>query len=253
MSISTKKPLPESLLAQLHGKGSMSEVLRIEKERLKEKAAEEMRLQLGGTALGVTALGGNALGGATVVAIPKAAAAAALAEVTPRDTYQPSKLPMPSPLPAPAPTPVATPRRSQEGLAKTSRFVGDDLSEFDGLITHSAQTIQAAPEWSTDPYYRDVFNDLPFSSQRDLLGAICRLSVGWGTFSCRITLGLLSAASGIRNAKTLRKWLADLQRRRHIHYVPVHGDLRGSIIELTPPEEVRNSIERGWRTNRIKF
>jgi hypothetical protein len=238
MSISTKKPLPESLLAQLHGKGSMSEVLRIERERLKEQAAEEMRLQLGS---------------ATVVAIPKAAAAAAIAEVPARDTYQPSKLPAPAAMPAPMPAALPIPRRSQEGLAKTSRFVGDDLSEFDGIITHSEQTILAAPEWSTDPYYRDVHDTLPFSSQRDLLGAICRLTVGWGTFSCRITLGLLSSASGIRNAKTLRKWLADLQRRRHIHYVPVHGDLRGSIIELTPPEEVRSSIERTWRTNRIKF
>jgi len=219
-------------MAQLHGKGSMSEVLRIERQRLMEQAAEEMRLQLGGPA--------NPLG---PVAIPKtaAAAAAAVEPAPPIDTYQPSKLPMPAV------------RRSQEGLSKLSRFVGDDLSEFDGIITHSEQTILAVPEWPTDPYYVDVNNTLPFSSQRDLLGAICRLTVGWGTFSCRITLGLLSAASGIRNAKTLRKWLADLHRRRHIHYVPVHGDLRGSIIELTPPEEVRSSIERGWRTNRMKF
>ena len=144
-------------------------------------------------------------------------------------------------------------RRSQEGLSKLSRFVGEDLSEFDGIITHSEQTISAAPEWPTDPYYVDVHNTLPFSSQRDLLASICRLTVGWGSFSCRITLSLLSASSGIRNAKTLRKWLADLQRKRHIRYVPVHGDLRGSIIELTPPEEVRSSIERGWRTNRMKF
>jgi len=208
----------------------MSEVLRIERQRLMEQAAEEMRVQLGGS---------------PVVAISKAAAAVAEAPAPqgtgPIDTYQPSKLPMP------------VVRRSQEGLSKLSRFVGDDLSEFDGIITHSEQTVLAAPEWPTDPYYVDVNNTLPFSSQRDLLGAICRLTVGWGTFSCRITLGLLSSSSGIRNAKTLRKWLADLQRRRHIHYVPVHGDLRGSIIELTPPEEVRSSIERGWRTNRMKF
>jgi len=227
MPITPKKPLPEGLIAQLHGKGSMSEVLRIERQRLMEQAAEEMRLQLGG--------------GAAVVAIPKAAVAAAVEAAPQIDTYQPSKLPMP------------VVRRSQEGLSKLSRFVGDDLSEFDGIITHSEQTILAVPEWPTDPYYVDVNNTLPFSSQRDLLGAICRLTIGWGTFSCRITLSLLSAASGIRNAKTLRKWLADLQRRRHIHYVPVHGDLRGSIIEITPPEEVRSSIERGWRTNRMKF
>ena len=238
MSIAPKK-LSESLLAQLHGKGSMSEVLRIERERLKEKAAEEMRLQLGGNNLGP-------------VAIPKPAVAAAIAveAAPPRDTYQPSKLPMPGPVQAPMPAP----RRSQEGLSKTSRFVGDDLSAFDGVMTHTEQTVQATPEWSTDPYYRDVYNGLPFSSQRDLLGSICRLTVGWNSFSCRITLSLLSSASGIRNPKTLRKWLADLQRRRHIHYVPVHGDLRGSIIELTPPEEVRAAIERSWRTsNWVKF
>ena len=205
----------------------MSEVLRIERQRLMEQAAEEMRAQLGAAAAPVT--------------IPKAAAAAAAEPPPVIDTYQPSKLPVPAP------------RRSQEGLSKLSRFVGDDLSEFDGIITHSEQTILAVPEWPTDSYYVDVNNTLPFSSQRDLLGAICRLTVGWGTFSCRITLSLLSGSSGIRNAKTLRKWLADLQRRRHIHYVPVHGDLRGSIIELTPPEEVRSSIERGWRTNRMKF
>jgi hypothetical protein len=189
-----------------------------------EQAAEEMRVQLGGAP--------------TVMPIPKAAAAEA---AQPIDTYQPAKVPIP------------VPRRSQEGLSKLSRFVGDDLSEFDGIITHSEQTVQAVPEWPTDPYYVDVNDTLPFSSQRDLLGSICRLSVGWGTFSCRITLGLLAYSSGIRNAKTLRKWLADLQRRKHIRYVPVHGDLRGSIIELTPPEEVRSSIERGWRTNRMKF
>jgi hypothetical protein len=231
MSISQKKTLPQGLIAQLHGKGSMSEVLRIERQRLMEQAAEEMRAQLGGAGVSV----------APVVAVPKAAAATAVETVPPIDTYQPSKLPVPAP------------RRSQEGLSKLSRFVGDDLSEFDGIITHSEQTVMAAPEWPTDPYYVDVNNTLPFSSQRDLLAAICRLTVGWGTFSCRITLSLLSSSSGIRNAKTLRKWLADLQRRRHIHYVPVHGDLRGSIIELTPPEEVRSSIERSWRTNRMKF
>ena len=234
-------------MAQLHGKGSMSEVLRIERQRLMEQAAEEMRVQLGGApgppsgpGTGLPSAAGISSGpGVTVM--PKAAAAAALEVVPQLDTYQPSKLPMPAV------------RRSQEGLSKLSRFVGDDLSEFDGIITHSEQTISAAPEWPTDPYYVDVNNTLPFSSQRDLLVSICRLTVGWGSFSCRITLNLLSASSGIRNAKTLRKWLADLQRKRHIRYVPVHGDLRGSIIELTPPEEVRSSIERGWRTNRMKF
>ena len=222
-------------MAQLHGKGSMSEVLRIERQRLMEQANEEMRLQLGGGP-------GTSPAAAPAPLGASAAAAKPALEVVPQpDTYQPSKLPMP------------VVRRSQEGLSKLSRFVGEDLSEFNGIITHSEQTISAAPEWPTDPYYVDVNNTLPFSSQRDLLASICRLTVGWGTFSCRITLSLLSASSGIRNAKTLRKWLADLRRKRHIRYVPVHGDLRGSIIELTPPEEVRSSIERGWRTNRMKF
>jgi hypothetical protein len=236
--MSHKKPLPEGLIAQLHGKGSMSEVLRIERQRLMEQANEEMRLQLGvSSGAGPLSTGGPGASAAGPAPLPKPAL-----EVVPQpDTYQPSKLPMP------------VVRRSQEGLSKLSRFVGEDLSEFDGIITHSEQTISAAPEWPTDPYYVDVNNTLPFSSQRDLLASICRLTVGWGSFSCRITLSLLSASSGIRNAKTLRKWLADLQRKRHIRYVPVHGDLRGSIIELTPPEEVRSSIERGWRTNRMKF
>ena len=36
-------------------------------------------------------------------------------------------------------------------------------------------------------------------------------------------------------------FISSTHRKRHMHYVPVHGALRGSIIELTPPEEVRNS------------
>lgn len=221
-------------MAQLHGRGSMSEVLRIERQRLMEQAQEEMRTQLGAASMPRP----------QVTAAATAVAVAPVLEPVPvptLDTYQPSKQPIP------------IVRRSQEGLSKQSRFVGEDLSEFDGIITHSEQTISAAPEWPTDPYYVDVNNSLPFSSQRDLLLSICRLTVGWGSFSCRITLSLLSSTSGIRNAKTLRKWLADLQKKRHIRYVPIHGDLRGSVIELTPPEEVRNSIERGWRTNRMKF
>src|ERR1700691_4949128 len=130
MSTSQKKILSEGLIAQLHGKGSMSEVLRIERQRLMEQAAEEMRAQLGGA--------GSSMGGPLgPVALPKTSAAEAPAI----DTYQPSKLPMP-----------AT-RRSQEGLSKLSRFVGDDLSEFNGIITHSEQTVLAAPEWPTDSYY----------------------------------------------------------------------------------------------------
>ena len=48
MTMPQKKTLSEGLIAQLHGKGSMSEVLRIERQRLMEQAAEEMRVQLGG-------------------------------------------------------------------------------------------------------------------------------------------------------------------------------------------------------------
>src|SRR5216683_341941 len=102
MNMPQKKLLPEGLIAQLHGKGSMSEVLRIERQRLMEQAAEEMRAQLGGVS---SAKGAGA-----------AAAVAAALEVHTPDTYQPSKLPVI--------------RRSQEGLSKLSRFVGEDLSEF---------------------------------------------------------------------------------------------------------------------------
>ena len=126
MNMPPKKLLPEGLIAQLHGKGSMSEVLRIERQRLMEQAAEEMRAQLGASA-------------------PKtgtAAAAVAVIDTHNPDTYQPSKLPVV--------------RRSQEGLSKQSRFVGEDLSEFDGIITHTEQTIATTPEWTLDPYYVDV-------------------------------------------------------------------------------------------------
>lgn len=247
--MSQKKLLSEGLIAQLHGKGSMSEVLRIERQRLMEQAAEEMRAQF------VVSSSPPPVSAAAIAPVVQPVSAPVMQPVSAPvsvqpisapavqqlDTYQPSKLPA---------SPV---RRPQEGLSKLSRFVGEDLSEFAGVITHSEQTIAAAPDWVRDPYYVDVSNSLPFSSQRDLLTAVCRLTLGWGSFSCRITLGMLASSSGIRNAKTLRKWLADLQKKRHIRYVPVHGDLRGSIIELTPPEEVRNSIERGWRTNRMKF
>ena len=85
-----------------------------------------------------------------------------------------------------------------------------------------------------------------------MLLAVCRLTVGCESFSCRVTLDVLSTASNIRNGKTLRKWLADLQKRHYIRYIPIHGDLRGSVVELTPPEEIRGSIERNWRNSRRK-
>jgi hypothetical protein len=153
------------------------------------------------------------------------------------ETYQPSKQPE---------------RIVQEGVSKFSRFVGEDLSEFAGIVVHTGQTVMAAQEWPIDSYYQELSNTLPFFSERQLLLAICRLTVGCESFSCRVTLEVLSTASGIRNGKTLRKWLADLQRRRYIRYIPVHGDLRGSVIEITPPEEIRGSIERNWRNSRRK-
>lgn len=202
--------------ARLHGKSSMSEVLLIERQRLMEQAAEEMRAQL---------------------APPAVAPQPAPFEPKHVDTYQPSKLPE---------------RPAQEGVSRYSRFVGEDLSEFVGIVMHTAETATAAKDWPVDSYYLELGNTLPFSSERQLLHTICRLTVGCESFSCRITLDALSASSGIRNGKTLRKWLADLQKRRYLRYIPVHGDLRGSVIEITPPDEIRASIERNWRNSRRK-
>ncbi len=219
--MSPKKAVSDELLARLHGKGSMSEVLRIERQRLMEQAADDMRMQLGTSA--------SAASAAALAPIPVTAAAG-----------------HPDARPAPAPDTV------REGLSRFSRFVGEDLSEFSDTMVHTEQTISTAAEWPKDPYYADVHNTLPFSLQRQLLSAICSLTLGYESFSCRITLELLSTASGIRNSKTLRKWLADLQKRHYIRYIPIHGDLRGSIIEITPPEEVRGAIERTWRNHRRK-
>jgi hypothetical protein len=211
-----RKSASDTLLTRLHGKSSMSEVLMIERQRLLEQAAEEMRVQL---------------------APPALAAQPVPFEPKHLDTYQPSKQPE---------------RVVQEGVSRFSRFVGEDLSEYAGIIVHSEGTVMAARDWPIDSYYMELSNTLAFSSERQLLLAICRLTVGCESFSCRVTLDALSAASGIRNGKTLRKWLADLQKRRYIRYIPVHGDLRGSVIEITPPEEIRGSIERNWRNSRRK-
>jgi hypothetical protein len=214
--MSPKKSASDTLLTRLHGKSSMSEVLMIERQRLLEQAAEEMRVQL---------------------APPALASQPVPFEPKHLDTYQPSKQPE---------------RIVQEGVSRFSRFVGEDLSEYAGIIVHSEGTVMAARDWPIDSYYMELSNTLAFSSERQLLLAICRLTVGCESFSCRVTLDALSAASGIRNGKTLRKWLADLQKRRYIRYIPVHGDLRGSVIEITPPEEIRGSIERNWRNSRRK-
>lgn len=230
--MSPKKAVPDALLASLHGKGSMSEVLRIERQRLMEQAAEDMRAQFGPAAAPAAA---PVSAPAPAPPAPAVTAVTAVTSIHPEapPTHKPSEI-------------------AREGLSKFSRFVGDDLSEFGGIMVHTEQTVAAAPEWPKDSYYVDVHNTLPFSSQRQLLNSICRLTLGYESFSCRITLDLLSTASGIRNPKTLRKWLADLQKKRCIRYVPIHGDLRGSVIEVTPPEEIRGSIERSWRSTRRK-
>jgi hypothetical protein len=214
--MSPKKSASDTLLTRLHGKSSMSEVLMIERQRLLEQAAEEMRVRL---------------------APPALAPQPAPFEPKHQDTYQPSKQPE---------------RVVQEGVSRFSRFVGEEMSEYAGIIVHNEGTVIAAREWPLDSYYTELSNTLAFSSERQLLQAICRLTVGCESFSCRVTLDVLSTASGIRNGKTLRKWLADLQKRRYIRYIPVHGDLRGSVIEITPPEEIRGSIERNWRNSRRK-
>lgn len=140
--------------------------------------------------------------------------------------------------------------RGVEGFSALSRVVGDDLSELGIIFRHSVETVSSPPRFlpeAAQAYYTErVEPGLPFTAKRNLLGAIRRLTLGWGTLSCQITLELLSHVSGIRNFKTLRKWLADLNRRNLIRYTPVHGDLRGSIVTLTPPSEVRAEIERWW-------
>lgn len=212
--MSPKKGASDALLTRLHGKSSMSEVLLIEKQRLKEQAEEEMRGQLA-PASGSPAYESGAYA----------------------ETYQPSKQPE---------------RVVQEGVSRYSRFVGEDLSEFACSMVHTGETVAATRDWPINPYYVELSGSLPFASERQLLQTICRLTLSCESFSCRVTLDVLSLASGIRNGKTLRKWLADLQKRRHIRYIPIHGDLRGSVVELTPPEEIRAVIERNWRNSRRK-
>ena len=215
--MSPKKSASDTLLTRLHGKSSMSEVLMIERQRLLEQAAEEMRVQLAPPALAPQPV-----------------------------PFEPKHHTIPTNHPSNQTGPV------QEGVSRFSRFVGEEMSEYAGIIVHNEGTVMAARDWPIDSYYMELSNTLAFSSERQLLQAICRLTVGCESFSCRVTLDVLSTASGIRNGKTLRKWLADLQKRRYIRYIPVHGDLRGSVIEITPPEEIRGSIERNWRNSRRK-
>jgi hypothetical protein len=276
------KRLPEELLAKLHGKGTMSEILDIERARLLKQSEQDMRRQLGQ----VEPI--NSLGDSSTVATPSAPApppaeisfshqAAKESDLAPSsrtevaipskhsettsvslntdnykimevDTYQP----IPGDIFTPrltSPWPV-TLSRGVEGFSASSRVVGDDLSELGTIFRHSVETVSAPPRFSTEAaqaYYSEMVEPaLPFTAQRNLLVAIRRLTLGWGTLSCQITLELLSNTSGIRNFKTLRKWLADLNRRNLIRYTPVHGDLRGSVVTLTPPPEIRGEIERYW-------
>jgi hypothetical protein len=285
------KRLPDELLAKLHGKGTMSEILDIERARLLKQSEQDMRRQLGRSES--PAPGGHVQDSAVTPSqvfqpLPQPLAPAVLSgsseperepvilpsvsaqiENVTTDRHTPTVMPLPVATPAitktyevetyqpaiihdsnPIPLWPTVPARSTEGLSVLSRVVGDDLSEFGTIFRHSVETVAAPPRFlpeAAQTYYMEkVDPSLPFTAQRNLLAAIRRLTLGWGALSCQITLELLSNASGIRNFKTLRKWLADLNRRNLIRYTPVHGDLRGSVVTLTPPSEVGVEIERCW-------
>jgi hypothetical protein len=279
------KRLPDELLAKLHGKGTMSEILDIERARLLKQSEQDMRRQL--SQLESRGSAGQPPDSGIVAAPPLPSLVPADVSVsrepereqtTPLttgagmenitstyhrstpipvnannyrtetveiDTYQPAAAGdiFPQRL-------TSTPLRGVEGFSALSRVVGDDLSELGTIFRHSIETVAAPPRFlpeAAQAYYTERIEPaLPFTAQRNLLGAIRRLTLGWGTLSCQITLELLSNVSGIRNFKTLRKWLADLNRRNLIRYTPVHGDLRGSVVTLTPPSDIRAEIERCW-------
>jgi hypothetical protein len=140
-----------------------------------------------------------------------------------------------------------------EGLSRYSRVVGDDLSEFGRIVRHSAGSVRVKT-WPlptpVERYYTDLVDpSLPFTAQRNLLVCVRLLTLSWGALTCQLPLDLLAATANIRNLKTLRKWLADLQARNHIRYTPVHGDLRGSLITITPPPEIAACMEQWWKQN----
>lgn len=280
------KRLPDELLAKLHGKGTMSEILDIERARLLKQSEQDMRRQLG--QLESPGPVGQPPDSGTVATLPPPPLASADVSVSCEPQREQAIPPLTgmgnitSAHPRTAPIPVnanaygsqtveidtylpstgdalpprltsawpAIPSRGVEGFSAFSRVVGDDLSELGVIFRHSVETVSSPPRFlpeAAQAYYTEIVEPgLPFTAQRNLLGAIRRLTLGWGTLSCQITLELLSNVSGIRNFKTLRKWLADLNRRTLIRYTPVHGDLRGSIATLTPPSEVRVEIERWW-------
>ena len=285
------KRLPEELLAKLHGKGTMSEILDIERARLLKQSEQDMQRQLGRPE--PPALSGQQSpdpGIPTPVlqpqlqpVVPAEVSISRVGEIEPpippsmgAPSENTTEHHTPTPMPFSVATPIkrnvkvetylpaishssnaghsplwpVVPTRSTEGLSVLSRVVGDDLSELGTIFRHSVETVAAAPRFlpeAAQTYYVEKVDPvLPFTAQRNLLAAIRRLTLGWGALSCQITLELLSNVSGIRNFKTLRKWLADLNRRNLIRYTPVHGDLRGSVVTLTPPAEVTAEIERCW-------
>ena len=271
------KRVPDALLSRLHGKGTMSEILDIERARLREQSVQDMQRQLGS----VDTADSATLAETTLRADTEQLARGTAEQIqegsdlskSPPDAVDTlpvallgspkteSRSPSPGQVDVLPSRPAAdavqsvwapdTPYNGLEGLSKLSRVVGDDLSEFGTIFRHSVPTAAAPPHFSPEPcqsyYTHDVDPTLAFTAERNLLATIRRLTLGWGTLSCQITLEMLALASGIRNIKTLRKWLADLHNRRHIRYTPVHGDLRGSIITLTPPAEIRGVVERWWR------
>ena len=287
------KRLPDELLAKLHGKGTMSEILDIERARLLKQSEQDMQRQLG--RLESPGLSGqesldSGIAPTPVLQPPVQPTAPVEVSVSREAEKEPSfppamitraeavaaEHPTSAPMPLSVAAPIAkkvevetyqpasshsyssslsplwptAPTRSAEGLSVLSRVVGDDLSELGTIFRHSAETVAASPRYSPEvaqAYYTETVDPvLPFTAQRNLLAAIRRLTLGWGALSCQITLELLSNVSGIRNFKTLRKWLADLNRRNLIRYTPVHGDLRGSVVTLTPPAEVSAEVERCW-------
>lgn len=283
------KQLPEGLLSKLHGKGTMSEILDIERSRLLKQSEQDMKRQLGSpdSPDSTSPQPVSSLASIPILSPPPPPAPPVgqppLHEGQPMPARGESNLAerhdspltlassgrgVPANYPAddPATHSGATdiPQNNAhpggtfvavEGLSRFSRVVGDDLSEFGTISRHSLATVSQAPIHSLPKSCQDYYNQivdpsLPFTAQRNLLSVIRRLTLGWGTLSCQITLELLSATSGIRNLKTVRKWLGDLHDKKHIRYTPVHGDLRGSIITLTPPQGLLAAIDQ-WRRERV--
>lgn len=220
------RAVPASVLARLHGKGSMSEILTIERERLRQQSEVEMEKQLGAERVeAVTHQPTN---------LPTGIPTRPPTELpTKQPTGQPAKPPANQAAQAPA---WAAERRITEGLSSRSRFVGEILPGLPPVTVHTTESLPnipaAIPETLARHYRERIYPALPFRSQRDLLETICRLTLPFGSAACQITLDLLAAASGIRNVKTLRKWLNNLDERGLIRYTPVHGDPRGAIIVL---------------------